>query len=283
MVFLIIILSFSVFSIPCYAESADTLPLPFTDIPPLCGLPYNESISSYADYIDFVNNESIRSDFIKHDDIKKLGEFGYISINSVEMDQRYIYGLIDDIGYKISVDIHHTNPATNESEFLESENTFNKKDLTDMRVLSTEEYDQANMLYPTFVYKGIKYTYYPRTITDENGSEYQTGALECIAWNHNNVQYEIETEDLWNYPDIDGNTPTVINLLLDATTAEKALEYLHSKDATLEDYFPEYCTDAPNEDQTDVKVYVYIACGALAILCIGGVTFFCVRKKKMKQ
>lgn len=131
------------------------------------------TISSYDEYLEFLESTDLPDDFVTYDSIAHWGSFNFFVFLSwydwegLYPYSTYVYNIIDCNGVTLCVEISHN--TDNDSQ--NPENIITTVNPADMRRLSTDD---------TGIYEisGIKYDYF-------------LGDLFAILWRENGVNYSV--------------------------------------------------------------------------------------------
>lgn len=142
------------------------------------------TISSYDEYLEFLESTDLPDDFVTYDSIAHWGSFrSFVFLSWYDWEglypySTYVYNIIDCNGVNLMIRICHNS----DNDSLSAENIITTVNPADMRRLSTDD---------TGVYdiSGIKYRYF-------------YGDLTVIKWNENGVTYSVGiTSALCDHPD----------------------------------------------------------------------------------
>lgn len=158
-----------------------------------------ESIELYQ---KFLNQSRLPENFVRYEKISQLGSFVnlvFLSDASAGDFSSYMYSLVDDSDYEITLYVNSNMTADNESTNNIDISSINSNDMRQLSGASSGKYAQGELVY-----------------------KYVSGKLLSIAWNSEGISYKLcGSSMLSDYP---STSSTVVGQLLNSNNASAALQ-----------------------------------------------------------
>ena len=159
------------------------------------------TIESIEVYQKFLNQSRLPENFVQYEKISQLGNFVnlvFLSDTSAGDFSSYMYSLVDDSDYEISLYVNSNTTADNESTNNIDISSINSNDMRQLSGASSGKYAQGELVY-----------------------KYVSGKLLSIAWNSEGISYKLcGSSMLSDYP---STSSTVVGQLLNSNNASAAL------------------------------------------------------------
>lgn len=224
-------------------------------------------------------------DFVRMDRVPVPSHFGSsLEYRAPTRDPNKIYlvKFSDDIYIQLE---RCTHARVCKEDFDLITSTVEKRNLKDMTKIFPDEAYKGS---PAFFKQGkVIYVYYPKTVTDEDGTLVEQMTLQYIGLKKGKNEFvaiSLEHGAFFDKYNRNENDPTILDFILDATTVERAVEYLYSENVSLENAFPEFFAESSDgTSRTDIISKGFWVGGITAVAIIGAtvpLVIYSVKKKK---